>query len=139
MTRTPGERFWEKVAVRGFDECWLWQASTGSGYGRIYVQGKLVMAHRFAYEALVGAIPEGLTIDHLCRTPLCCNPAHMEPVTKRINTLRGVGAPARNAVKTHCLNHHEFTPENTYRQPGRSSRTCRACHADRARQSRARA
>lgn len=138
-TRTPGERFWEKVQVGDFDECWLWQASlcaiAAGGYGRIYVDGRLVMAHRFAYEAFRGPIPAGLHIDHLCRVTRCVNPAHLEAVPKRVNTLRGMGPPAVNAAKTHCLSGHEFTPENTYVLRGR--RWCRKCAAARERRYRA--
>jgi len=83
-------------------------------------------AHRFAYEALVGPIPEGLKLDHLCRNRACVNPDHTEPVTDRVNTLRGFGPTAMNARATHCSEGHEFTDENTYlNQSG--SRVCLTC------------
>jgi hypothetical protein len=80
-----------------------------------------------AYELAIGPIPEGLTIDHLCRNRGCVNPAHLEAVTNRTNLLRGDGIAALNARKTHCKRGHEFTPENTYvwRE---GTRACRACH-----------
>lgn len=85
-------RFWPKVNKT--DSCWLWTgAKTGAGYGMIREVGhggKMLMAHRVAYELLVGPIPEGLFLDHLCRTPLCVNPAHLEPVTCRENMRRGL-------------------------------------------------
>lgn len=69
--------------------CWNWKGRPNSrGYGRINFVGKRVFAHRAMYETLVGPIPEGLTIDHLCRNKLCVNPAHMEPVTAAENTRR---------------------------------------------------
>lgn len=78
------------LVVSPLDECWVWCARTNrNGYGRLRVGGRELMAHRLAYEALVGPIPEGLVLDHLCRVRLCINPAHLEPVTVRENTLRG--------------------------------------------------
>lgn len=106
--------------------CWLWQgAVTSNGYGKLGRLGRTWSAHRLSYEAFIGAIPDGLTIDHLCRVRHCANPEHLEPVTQRENTFRGTAPPAQNAAKTHCVNGHEFTPENTYRNRG--MRTCRAC------------
>lgn len=83
------ERFWSKV-VRDDDglKCWPWLASTVHGYGQINRDGRPRMAHRVAYELLVGPIPEGLDLDHLCRTHCCVNPAHLEPVTRGENVRR---------------------------------------------------
>lgn len=128
------ERFWAKVDKNGpvpeyaphLGPCWPWTAGgDGNGYGYFRVGAKRVLAHRFVYELLVGPIPEGLQIDHLCRVRACCNPDHLEAVTQRENLLRGAGHPAVNAAKTHCVNGHEFTPENTYVWHG--GRHCRAC------------
>jgi len=86
--------------------CWLWTASTNkNGYGQFrfgsQVDGTrtMVLAHRWAYEHLVGPIPEGLQLDHLCRAPWCVNPEHLEPVTNRENTVRGL--EARGATAQH--------------------------------------
>jgi hypothetical protein len=127
------DRFWEKVTSPHVpDRCWIWQAATdgGSRYGSIYRDGRLVRAHRVAYEMLVGPIPDGLVIDHLCRVTLCVNPAHMEVVTQRENIMRGEAPTATNAVKTHCKRGHEFTPENTRltRQGGRCCLSCEREH-----------
>lgn len=117
------ERFWSKVQRAERNECWLWQAGvTGAGYPMFDDVG----AHVYAYRLLVGPIPAGLHLDHLCRTPRCVNPSHLEAVTCRTNVLRGVGITARNAAATHCLRGHEFTPENTY-IPRSGNRNCRAC------------
>ena len=127
---TPEEtaqRFWEKVEKT--EGCWLWIASReGGGYGRFYLtHGHGVPAHRFAYELLVGPIPPGLEIDHLCRNRACVNPAHLEPVTHRINDLRGINPPAMNARKTHCPHGHPYDLLNTY-TGYKGCRDCRICH-----------
>lgn len=127
----------DHITIRG-DGCWIWTgARSNTGYG-IAEQpcscgeaSKPRPAHRVVYEALVGPIPDGLQLDHLCRTRACVNPVHLDPVTTRENTLRGTGPSAVNAAKTHCDYGHEFTPENTYVKPRRGranhSRECRAC------------
>lgn len=121
--------------------CWEWQGWLNeSGYGWHRKQ----YAHRFSYERHIGPIPDGLVLDHLCRNPRCVNPEHLEPVTNRVNTLRGV-APAANAVRTNrCKRGHEFTPENTRFHTvgkGYTARECRTCkrEADRKRRARRKA
>ncbi len=125
------ERFW--AFVNKTDSCWLWTGSLNSaGYGMFHFSGSnhQRLAHRCAYEFLVGPILEGLTLDHVksrgCTSRACVNPAHLEPVPMAVNILRGNGPAARNARKTHCQNGHEFTPENT-RLEGPGRRRCRAC------------
>ena len=122
----PEVRFWRFVDKGG--ECWLWTGSIQrGGYGMFLERpGKSVVAHRFAYRLLVGPVPEGLQLDHLCRVRNCVRPDHLEPVTARENTMRGLGFASANARKTHCKRGHEFTPENT-RILTSGSRLCRAC------------
>ena len=120
------QRFWSKVAIT--PGCWEWLAyKVPSGYGRFRVGKEMTPAHRVAYEMLVGQIPAGLCIDHLCRNPSCVNPSHMEPVTRVENTMRGSGWGPSNAKKTECLRGHAFTEENTYidRHGKRSCKECR--------------
>lgn len=114
--------------------CWLWRGGVNNqGYGQY--GGPL--AHRLAYELLVGPVPDGLVIDHLCKTPLCVNPDHLEPVTQGTNVLRDDSRTAKNAIKTHCDQGHEFTVETTYwRKNG--DRDCRPCKARRERERRQR-
>lgn len=130
-------RFWTKVDSSG--DCWEWLADKTNGYGRFVIgNNKKVRAHRFAYERLVGEIPEGLVIDHLCRNRACVNPKHMEVVTNRENILRGEGLTAINARKTHCNRGHKFTSENT-RPNGVNGkgRKCRECANSKQRERRA--
>ncbi len=83
------ERFWAKVQRRGDQECWEWlSARHVRGYGLFQLDGTVVRAHRVAYGLLVGPIPAGLVLDHLCRNPPCVNPAHLEPVSQGENLRR---------------------------------------------------
>lgn len=135
--RSATERFWANVHKT--NTCWLWtMRPAGEGYGQIKLEsGRRQQAHRFAYELLVGPIPEGLQLDHLCRVRHCVNPAHLEPVTSRENVHRSPIAPAAlNARKTHCPHGHEYTDDNTYFSGGK--RICRACNIARAPTRRAR-
>lgn len=132
-------RLWNKVDFpQDLDECWPWTASTRGDsqhglYGNIKFKGKVVGSHRLVYECLVGPIPAGLTIDHLCKNTLCMNPDHMEVVTNAENARRG---RKHNRGKTHCFQGHEFTPENTRTYNG--MRTCITCRREYKRRWRAR-
>lgn len=131
------ERFWEKVDKDGpvpdyrpdLGPCWIWTGSRDQNdYGRFFIERAVGTrrAHTVAYQLVVGAVPEGLVLDHLCRVPPCCNPSHLEPVTMRENIVRGISTGARNAKATHCIRGHAFTEENTYLPPsgGRQCVTC---------------
>lgn len=116
--------------TEGAGGCWLWSGSCDrGGYGQITVNGKHLRAHRVAYEAFVGPIPDGLQLDHLCRVRACVNPEHLEPVTARVNALRGESFSAVNAAKTHCKNGHALDAANTYIRPS-GNRSCRMCNAE---------
>lgn len=128
---TPAERFWAKVDKGGptpthrpdLGPCWLWTAHTnGKGYGRFTVTTKkLILAYRWAWEDANGPVPEGLELDHLCRTRLCVRPSHLEAVTHEINARRG------RAFITHCPQGHPYDDTNTYNRLGRPNRQCRIC------------
>lgn len=131
--RSQPDDFWKRVDKT--DTCWLWTGPTQphNGYGRLGYRGRSVFAHRLAYELLVGPIPDGLTLDHLCRVRTCVNPLHLEPVTQRENTLRGDTIAAANARKTSCKRGHPFSPENThiYCHRGTVRRSCKECNRQR--------
>lgn len=139
-SRLP-QRFWDKVKVventyrPDSGPCWLWMGSHNSnGYGNITIGSrtdstrKVVNAHRFAYEVLIGPIPDGLEPDHLCRNPGCVNPRHIEPVTHHENILRGNDGKY-NSDKTHCPKGHPYDENNTSIYHGH--RSCKACKRER--------
>jgi len=106
--------------------CWVWQRSvTRGGYGHLREGGRMQYAHRVYYERLRGTIPAGLQLDHLCRNRSCVNPAHLQPVTGHVNTLRGDTIAARRKAQTHCVKDHPFDDENTLSRS--RMRECREC------------
>jgi hypothetical protein len=127
------DRFISKIDQSG--DCWQWMAAKAAdGYGRFVYEKKCQQAHRLAYQFWVGPIPDDLVLDHLCRNRSCVNPAHLEPVTQKVNNNRGMRSQPQ--FLTHCLRGHEYTPETTYARPGKS-KECKVCRRakDKARRS----
>lgn len=131
---SDADRFWSHVRRGEADECWEWTAAVmNTGYGLFRWGGRggsWCLAHRYAYEALVGAIPAEESIHHVCENKRCCNPAHMQPMSQadhiRISDLPKMIARRENR----CLRGHELTEENTYSKvdrKGRRLRQCRIC------------
>lgn len=138
IPRPATERFWPKVNKVGpigqrpsLGPCWIWTGGTaGVGYGSFEAGTRLtprrVYAHKFAYEELVGPVPLGLELDHLCRVRKCVRPEHLEPVTHRVNVGRGEAPSAATTRRGICNRGHPRTPENLYlRSNGKHS--CRVC------------
>lgn len=135
----------DKILARSIPEpnsgCWLWLGVIGKhkvsgGYGLINHRGKKVRAHRLSYEVFVGKIPSGTELDHLCRMKCCVNPEHLEPVPHLENMRRW---NKYRVKKTHCINGHEFSAENTQLRPDGRGRVCRICANARAHAQRVRA
>lgn len=113
--------------------CWLWDACKDeNGYGLVSIRGKRWMAHRAVWLVERGALPIGLVPDHLCRTPACVNPDHLEWVTVRENLLRGAHPLFVAHRENRCTKGHDLTPQNTYVDP-KGYRQCRTCTRNRAR------
>jgi hypothetical protein len=112
--------------------CWEWPGNLSVlGYGRVQLKKKLWYAHRLVFEFVVGKIPSGLVLDHLCMNPQCCRPDHLEAVTPGENALRGVGVVPTNLAKTHCPKGHPYSDDNTCmrrQKSGRIHRMCLACN-----------
>lgn len=153
------ERFWAKVEKT--DDCWLWSGTLDrDGYGKFSVDGRTQAVHRWTYLNLVGPIPSGLTLDHVCHSRVaeecaarpglcphrrCVNPAHLEPVTHLENSRRGgkglrifgyAARPGGSAPLESCRRGHALTPDNVMRNG--PNRTCRICRTNSARAWRAR-
>lgn len=136
---SQSERFWARVDKKTSpDGCWVWLGCVNNqGYGSIHFGPKSsspVLVHRFAYELLVGPIPEGLELDHLCNNRRCVNPAHLHLVTHPENCKRGASGlawAAHQRRKTHCPQGHPYDLFNTYynKHGGRQCLICKREHA----------
>ena len=130
---TTPRRFWGKVTGDDFTTCWEWTAYRDqNGYGRFNIGGRAGsthMAHRVAYELLIGPVPNGLELDHLCRNRACVNPWHLDPVTHLVNSRRGIAGQVnaeRQRAITHCPEGHPYDGQNTtLRSSG--ARRCKTC------------
>jgi hypothetical protein len=122
---TPVDRFMGFVSPEPTTGCWLWTGHVAAnGYGTFKLNGRTVLAHRFAHENFCGPIPDGLHLDHLCRVRSCVNPEHTEPVTCGENIRRGLTGKWQSE-RTHCPQGHEYTSENTGNWRGH--KICREC------------
>lgn len=120
--------------------CWMWNAYRNQlGYGTVRFDGRKWLAHRVTFTLLVGPIPEGLVLDHLCRNRGCVNPDHLRPCTQRENT-HAPGSESiavAHAARTHCPRGHAYAGRNLYVNP-QGSRECRTCNGENTRRYRQR-
>jgi hypothetical protein len=130
MTESELERFETKISPEPNTGCWLWLGGTNGkkGYGKMFIKRDeerrtiKEYAHRLSYKHWIGDIPDGLELDHLCETPICVNPDHLEPVTHQENLLR--------KTRTYCRRGHRWDEGNEGANgPGR--RTCLTCRRER--------
>lgn len=145
---TPNDRFWQ-LTEKQPNGCIHWIGpgiSRHAGYARIGWEIDIKPAHVVAFEIAGGTLGPGQVVDHdchnldltcpggACHHRRCVNPEHLRAVDRRTNVLAGRGPSANHARQTHCINGHEFTPENTYVRPDRIARMCRECRRQRDRQ-----
>ena len=108
--------------------CWVWQGSMyRNGYGQCRRDGES-LAHRWYYLTLVGPIPEGLELDHLCRNRACVNPEHLEPVSRSTNLRRSPLVGKCRREPTHCNNGHAYEGKNYRRRSPKGVPYCQQCH-----------
>ncbi|APD18686.1 HNH endonuclease [Streptomyces phage Mojorita] len=148
---TPAERFAAKTTPGTIPTgphapdtpCLLWPETSldRDGYGRFWVDGRVVPAHRWSYEQHRGPVPAGLELDHLCSVRRCVAADHLDAVDHRTNVLRSNGPSAVNARRTRCVNGHDLTDPDVVHvayPPSHPNgmRKCRPCAAARARRTR---
>jgi hypothetical protein len=138
----PATRFWPKVNKQAppppwkpeLGSCWEWTAgATAQGYGGFHpTKYELVLAHRWSYEQSGGVLEPDAVLDHLCRNRRCVNPSHLEQVSNLENLRRGLGYRLANGMDDKCINGHEYTELNTYRNPkDQTDIRCRTCAVQR--------
>lgn len=136
------DRIFERIETDANTGCWIWPGALSGGYGRIgWRDGGTpcwAQVHRIVWKALKGDISKGTDLDHLCHDPevctvasecrhrRCCNPDHLEPVTRKVNLARGGTIPAANSKVTHCPNGHPYDGGNLYFDK-KNRRLCREC------------
>jgi hypothetical protein len=124
-------KLWERTEPIPHSGCWIWMGAISSnGYGNLGYDS----VHSAAYKIIKGVVPPGLELDHKCRVRSCWNPDHLEPVTRRVNALRGNSLNAQNARKIHCKRGHLLEGDNLYTRKDRPNvRECRTCRIEHAR------
>lgn len=121
-------RFWNKVSSPSAKDCWPWLSTLTTGYGQFWFSGKYVLAHRWAYEQVIGPIPVNFQLHHACENKRCVNPFHLEPKTSLDHCKEHPeGAGSQNRSKTHCLRGHQFSGKNLTKI--KNGRGCRICQA----------
>lgn len=131
------DRIMTRIVLDPGSGCWLWEGALTVGYGclkpLVDEPKRTDLVHRLTYEYFIGPIPDGLEPDHLCRVRSCCNPWHLEPVTRRENAIRGECGSVTRAkmlAKTHCPQGHPYSGDNLYIAKS-GDRMCKTCQRTR--------
>lgn len=123
----PEIRFWEKVVLIPFHECWEWVGSSLRGYGQMFVNGKQMKAHRWSYKFFNNQDPGDLYVCHRCDNPSCVNPRHLFLGTQSDN-IKDCYEKGRRLKKTSCPNGHLFSKNNiTWVGPHKTYKVCKIC------------
>ena len=134
-TEKESRRFWDKVDKDGpiikpeLGKCWVWIAGKDKyGYGKFSFKNRKVLAHKLSYIMSIGPVPNGLVLDHLCENRACSRPEHLQPVTDKVNLLRGNTAASNHAIKTCCPREHLLEiPNLVPSQLKLGRRSCLSC------------
>lgn len=127
----------DKYTERSEEGCWEWAGAVNNrGYGVMTISKSIYYTHRVSYTRHNGPIPTGRVLDHLCRNPRCLNPEHLEPVSDRVNMLRGYSTAAVAQRRETCLHGHLYAEHGRVYDDGR--RHCLACARNQSAERRAR-
>lgn len=127
LTDREVQQYWQRLDTADTDACWPWKGGLDrGGYGRFQTGRKFFAAHRVAFGLSKGPIEPGLVLDHLCHNRACCNPAHLEQVTSRENTMRGQATCSEPMRSGRCQRGHALTESNIYRYSS-GNRACKTC------------
>ncbi len=128
LTEKHVYKLFDNIRVDVITECWEWlgYVNPDNEYGQFSMGQEHFLVHRVSYTHIIGPIPDGLVLDHLCRFRRCANPWHAEPITNKENILRGEGPSARQARQTHCEKGHPLEGDNLKITPS-GKRRCREC------------
>ncbi len=130
LTPSQIESFWSKVEVHHPAGCWIWTGRINrTGYGRFHAGSRMLRAHRFAYDQLIGGLDLERVLHHLCHNKLCCNPDHMALVHPSQH--KKLHPTKRRRSQNVCFNGHDMTVTGFF-TAATGQRFCKVCSRRRA-------